>query len=126
MDLINWFAVMLIVGVPVMLGWISVLYWLARRLGIPAQLRWRRKTGLQRGAAQESLTRLQHVVLNGVLGWGVGCALLITGVDYVGYKIGFHGPVSVSDFAEKFVVYPLGGVLFGFFTWKHRPEPLVH
>ena len=57
------------------------------------------------------------MIVNGVFGWGGGVALLITFTDYLGYKMGIHGPVTNFDLVANFIGFPIAGIWFGYMCW---------
>jgi hypothetical protein len=56
---------------------------------------------------------LRFILLRGVLGWGLGCAAFLTVFHLVS-----ESHFTAADIALPFVVFPVGGVLFGYLIWN--------
>lgn len=54
-----------------------------------------------------------YILLYGVIGWGVTVAVLISIINLL------TGEPTLLDFVLNFVFFPLGGLFWGWFTWKY-------
>lgn len=125
MDLVKSFAIMFVLAVPVIAAWHVFLYLLVRPAGIDLGLHWPTKNGRKKTVAErEVLTRRQYIVVEGVLGWGIGLALLLNAANYIGYRLGVHEPVSKADLLGNFLIFPLVGVWYGHSMWQYRLRPI--
>ena len=121
MTLLKWFAVMLILTVPVFAVWDSIISLFVRPLGIRAGVHWPTRSGRDKMMTERAaLTRHQYVILYGLLGWGFGVALLLSATNYIAYRLGIQNADTLKDVAGRFIAFPLGGIGFGWFTWEHR------
>lgn len=125
MNLVKWFAIMFVLAVPVIAAWHVLLYLLVRPVGIHLGLYWPTKNGREKTVAERQLlTRRQYIVVEGVLGWGIGLALLLNAANYVGYRLGVHETVSMVDIVGNFVIFPLVGIWYGHSVWQYRLRPM--
>jgi hypothetical protein len=106
------------VVLPVFLLWFAVVALIGRAFGVRLPFRrfW------QRNGTSQSLTFLQHMWLKGVLGWGCGMWIVTTFDDYLGWKYwsGSAYHFSAGNLLSHAVLWPLGGLLFGWMTWNAR------
>lgn len=118
---LKWFAIMLIVGLPVMIVWYFILGLFVRPFGIRVGVYWPTRNGRERMVAERAaLTRPQYVIVYGVLGWGFGVALLLSATNYIAYRLGIQNADTLKDVTGRFIAFALGGIGFGWFIWAHR------
>ena len=60
-----------------------------------------------------ALGRTRYILLHGVLVWGVLTAFLVTIWSFYAKQ-----PIAASDIFASFVAFPIGGILYGAFTWS--------
>jgi hypothetical protein len=112
------FFIQILVALPVFLLWFAVVALLLRAFGVRLPFR-----GLRgRNGASQSLTFSQHMWLIGVLYWGCGMWIVTTLDDYLDWKYwnGSAHDLSAGKLLFHAVLWPLGGLLFGWMSWNTR------
>ena len=61
--------------------------------------------------------KMRYVILNGVLGWGLLTASMFTMVPVL-----MGEPFDSLRAALSFVLFPIGGILFGTYMWSHMEK----
>jgi hypothetical protein len=112
------FLIQMALALPVFLLWFVVVALIARASGVRLpfpNLRGRKGTS-------QSLTFSQHMWLIGVLYWGCGMWIVTTLDDYLEWKYWNGSPHDLSAGRLLFhaVLWPLGGLLFGWMSWNTR------
>jgi len=112
------FFVQIVVALPVFLLWFALVTLLVRAFGVRLPFRILR----QRDGTSQSLTFSQHLWLIGVLYWGCGMWIVTTLDDYIDWKYwgGSSHDLSAGRLVFHAVLWPLGGLLFGWMTWNTR------
>lgn len=107
---------------PVFFLWLIVVALLVRPFGI--QLPPFGPFGFgKRTRAAQALTFRQHVLVDGVLGFGCGMLIFRTVSDYVEWRY-FHGSfatLTTTGLLHALLAYPfVAGVLFGLISWNTK------
>lgn len=112
------FFIQIVVALPVFLLWFAVVTLIGRAFGVRLlflSLRQRKDTS-------QRPTFSQYMWLIGVLGWGCGMWIVTTFDDYLEWKYwsGSAHSLSAGKLLFHAILWPLGGVLFGWMTWNAR------
>jgi hypothetical protein len=110
------FFIQMAVVLPVFLLWYAVVTLIGRAFGVRLPFRSLR----QRNGTSQNLTFSQHMWLKGVLGWGCGMWIITTFYDYLDWKYwsGSAHELSAGKLLFHAVLWPLGGLLFGWMRWN--------
>jgi hypothetical protein len=112
------FFIPIVVALPVFLLWYVVVALIGRAFAVRlpfSSLRWRNDTA-------QSLTFSQHRWFIGVLTWGCGMWIVTTLANYLEWKYwnGYAGNLSAGRLLSNAILWPLGGLLFGWMSWNAR------
>jgi hypothetical protein len=112
------FFILIVVPVAVSLLWFGVVTLIGRAFGV----RFLFHSLRQGSGTSQSVTFSQHMWLIGVLGWGCGMWIATTFHDYLDWKYwgGYARALSAERLLFHAVLWPLGGLLFGWVSWKGR------
>ena len=111
------FFIRIVVALALLLLWLAVVTLIGRAFGVRVPFFSLR----QRNGISQRLTFSQHMWLNGVLGWGCGMWIFTTFYDYLKwYWSGSAHHLSAENLLLHAALWGLGGVLFGWMTWKGR------
>ena len=112
----------MLVGIAVLLLWSVVVRLLVRPFGVRLPL------GLVRlvrsNGTSPALTLPHYIWLVGVLFWGCGMFIVTTLGEYVdwGYWNGSSHKLSAGILLFRALAYLIGGLVFGWMTWRQRAE----
>ena len=112
------FFIQIVVALSALLLWSAAVRLIGRVFGVPLTFFGLR----QRHGNSKRVTFAQHIWLIGVLGWGCGMWIFTTFYDYLKwkYRSGSAYHVTAEDLLLHAVLWGLGGVVFGWMTWKGR------
>jgi hypothetical protein len=109
------FFIQIVVALPVFLLWYALVTLIGRSFGVRLFRSLRQHNG-----TSQRLTFLQHMWWKGVLVWGCGMWIITTFYDYLDWKYwsGSAYHFSAGNLLSHAVLWPLGGLLFGWMTWN--------
>jgi len=116
----TWFLTLAVLILPLLLIWQTAIGLLVRPWGIrfplfPLPLK-------KLSAAIRGLSKWEYIIVEGVLGWGVGTRLLLSATDFVSSRVnpksGLHH--ASGSFVVGLVFFMLGGVGWGWIMWNTR------
>jgi len=109
----NQFLVYAVTGLFGILLWFWIVSFAVRPFGLHLPLR-------SSPTRKRNLNRFQHILVLGVLIWGLGCALITTLWEYLDWRY-WNGPssnLSVGRVLFHALFWLAGGVYFGWMTWN--------